>query len=1194
MRLSKVFFSIISPLLVSLLIFFNSPSEKYVFSERSAPLKIKEKILSPPNLVSRSVKFTDLTLQSGLFFTHQQGDHKLTGINESLGSGGCVIDYDNDGWQDLFIVNGSGQNRFYGKRHWWQQMHSHHLFKNTGGNHFVNVTKKTGLDISNWGMGCVTADFNNDGYSDLLVTTLNANQLFKNNGNGTFSNIKEFAMNSPPSWSTSACAADFDNDGLVDLYIANYIDFDKTKLNYEGQGEFINNSSAEFFNPTLYNPVSNRLLKNNGDFSFTDITKLSGLTDISSRSLAVRCTDINDDHLPDILVANEKGDGSNRLYINQGHLSFVDSSKQYQFQNNTGSRNISIGDVDNNGSDEIFLTTRDQQNIRLYQTQLSAENIFSYTDVARTWNLVDDISSFQSNWGGGLYDFNQDGLLDIFVVNGFLSPDPETPRITKGQPNQLWLNSGKQFQTLNNLTPELPSAMPESSRSSVFADFDNDGDMDVYISNNNSLGQLLVNESSSDTHWLGIHLVDSAENRNLVDTKVSISSELGIQTRVVSAGDSFLSDSDDRLLFGLNNDIAVKQLSVTWPNGKTQYFTNIPIDQYIMLDRSQGLVPSRITPKHYEERLDLPANAQNNSALFLSLMIQLQGIKKTLPYLSTALTRSEALIRKSALNELAKSRAPSTYALLTGSINDEDIEVAILALDKLCSFEDESTIRWLTSALSSHRDKIRASAAHCFESLFREEEAMIHRKHLSIPLLIKLLTDKSTSVQISSIRALAEAEHYRSVIPLISLLNSEKKIVKVEATRALGLIREKEAIQPLLKKLQDANETTNLFAYTLVALKRLDYKKFHTTLNNFFQGRLPYKHISKQTRINTLLQLYNTLDHVVIPPRSIKDNAVKLINHNLDDELLIKLIPIISPTDTNQSNLLTTLSKNPNPNIRLKAFFSLLQNNSNNQAAVLKKVSLDSSLILKNKLLSILTDNHLSISANSLLPFLADKNTTKAAILALARINDQDSTLILTKELASSSYQALILQSLKNSAFARQEVAKPYLSSSNSLTSEAANTFYLHKFSLDKLLKKMPDSFSFALSQKTKKIRDPAIFLLNKRKELWAIKSIQKILLNTQEDPELRINLLTHYQHPFGKNWITLLKIAHNEGDPIRPQVIRLLSHFDEPKVISFFKALVSNSNTIEQLKSIGLKKLATQHPEWVFNFFNNTSKGSL
>jgi len=1187
---NKASFIFITSVITGFLIFGLSPSDNYLFSNRTS--EYNTTILAQPTSTD-NIQFTDSTFQSGLFFTHHQGDQKLTGINESLGSGACVLDYDNDGLQDLFIVNGSGQNRFYGKLHWWQQQNSHQLFKNIGNNHFVNKTKTTGIDVSSWGMGCIATDFNNDGYSDLLITTLNSNQLFKNNGDGSFSKINNFAKNTKATWSTSACAADFNNDGLIDLYIANFINYDKTQLTYEGQSEFTK-AQTEFFNSSLFNPVSNRLYINNGDFSFTDITKSSGLIDISSRSLAVRCTDINNDNLPDIIVANEKGDGSNRVYINQSELSFSDFSEQFQFQNNTGSRSISVGDINNDGIEELLLLTGVQQNNRLYQTHSPSPKKTFYTDIARTWGLTDNISSFQSNWGGGLHDFNQDGLLDIFIVNGFLTPDPDTPRVSKGQPNQLWLNTGKLFKTSNTFSTALNNSFPESSRSSVFADFDNDGDMDIYISNNNHLGQLLINNTLTMNHWLGVQLVDSSNSLNITGARVTVISNLGTQTRTISAGDSFLSDSEDRLLFGLNQDSHIKRLTVTWPNGQQIDFDNITLDQYITIDFSKGIVTNKTALLATSpESSPLPSNNTETTLLFLSLLSQSHDIENALPYLHTALNSPNDLIKEAAITQLAKFNHPSSLALLINTIEDKSDSVAAFALDKLCNFEDESTVRWLIQSLSDSRNIIRRTSTQCFERLYHEEEAMIHRKYLALPSLINLLTDKNTSVQLASIKALAEAEHYRAVEPLISLLDSEKPLIRAEASRALGFIREKEAIPALLSQLHNDTEAAKVYASSVIALKRLAYKNFTSVFNDFFQGLPPFNNINTLKRTNTLLYLYrNTQESIAIHPHTIKEMALRLIKQNMTDKnLLIKLIPVLASSDSSQAKLLIELSQNSNLNVSFKAYMAQLYNAPNNREVIMDRVSQLASLSIKNKILSALKESQIKVTPKSLTPFLNSPDTSKAAILNLASINTRSSTQLLSKKLINSKFQALILKLLKDSHFSQYHIAEPYLSSKDPTLKQSAYDFYLNKLPKNQLLKKMPSIFISALNQETEEIRNLALLALSTRRELWAIKILQRVILNTSEKDDLRLKLLNHFKHPFQKNWVIMFKIANNNLDPIRQQVISRLSHFNNPEVIQFFKTLVSNSSIKDDSRNLAFSMLAKNAPKWTFNLLINQSK---
>lgn len=1169
-------------LITGLTIFFITPSDQYKLTPRSIPFYLNQDISNITNY--SSLRFIDSTLQKGLFFTHEQGDHTLSGINESLGPGACVIDYNNDGWQDLFLVNGSGQTRFYGKRHWWQQQHSHQLYKNINGS-FINATKPSGLNVQSWGMGCVAADFNNDGYYDLLITNIGANQLFKNNGNGTFSEIKSFSKMSPTAWSTSACSADFDGDGLLDLYIANYVDYDKTKLNYEGQSEF-NVIGNEFFNPLLFAPVSNRFYKNTGKFSFVDITVSSGLIDTASRSLAVRCQDINNDSKPDIIVGNEKGEGSNRLYLNQDQFLFTETSKHYQFQNSSGTHSIDINDINNDGHLEIALTSGTQQNLRLYQKQLSSKTN-RLLDIARSWGLTDDLTNFQSNWGGAFHDFNQDGLVDFFAVNGFLEADTDAPHVAKGQPNQFWISNGKRFLALNTNNSKSPQTALEPSRGAVFADFDNDGDMDIYISNNNNLGQLLINDSPSTGHWLGIKLSDKQSKQNIIGSRVTITGSFGIQTRIVSAGDSFLSDSEDRVLFGLGHDKQIDKLTIYWSNGANSEFINISIDQYLHIDLNEGILPYTTTayPKPGAVRFPIDSKEPAHIALFLSLFYQQSGLEKAQPYFSQVLAMPDSSVKKVAIKLLASQQEPISIALLTKALNDSNTNVAQSALQALCGFEEESSIRWLIAALSNPRDNIRKTAANCFEQLFREEEAMIHRKYLALPSLIKLLSDTNTDVQIASAKALAEAEQYRAVEPLISLLDSENADLRAEAARSLGLIREKKAVQALLKVLHKVNEQPKVIAQTFIALKRLGYIHFQTTFESFFLNNSVFSDIKLQVHSNTLSLLSDTA--VISPSLLLRTTTNFISQHATNEDLILELIPLITNTSDQATALLLKLCKSRYENIRLKAFETLMSDKNNDIKEPLLLAINDPSDFVKNTLFQKLAEKQIAIPIKQIGILLKNPATTETAIQLLGKMNNKNSAQILTKQLSKNRDKVSVLQALMTNSFVSSRLSKPFLISSNTKIRENAFSFYLNKLSKSKMLKAIPSVFKQALDHESKAIRNIALLALTQRKELWAIKVLEHAILNTKEDANTRLELINKFNHPFRKKWQILLKLAANTQDSIRPQVLTQLSYYNAPPVISFFKnlALKTDNNLV---KTDALEMLSKVQPSWALNFLTN------
>ncbi len=1179
MNQRKIALAIALALSTGIAIFIHTPDRRFVFADKS-PI-IRGDIRAADGSAS-SPGFADMTLDMGLYFAHEQGDRYLTGINESLGAGACVLDFDQDGWQDLFLVNGSGQNRYFGKQHWWQRHRTHQIFRNIAGRRFENVTSRSGLSVSSWGMGCLAADFDNDGYTDILVTNIGPNLLFKNKGDGSFVNVPAFNAANRQQWSTSACAADFDRDGLLDLFVANFIEFEKTKLNYEGQSEFAG-ISGEFFNSQLFPASANRLYKNNGNLSFSDITERSGVFNPAGRSLAVRCADVNGDHLPDILVGNDASEGGNRLFINQGNFRFDDFSERYHFQNYSGSRNIAFADIDNDGVNEIFLSAGEGNNARLFSGPVSGRSPKALREIGRSWGISDNPLNFLSNWGSGLHDFNRDGLVDLWLANGFLTPDPDTPRIAQGQPNQLWINTGRTFRIglYDNSLP--PPILPESSRSTVFADFDNDGDMDIYIGNNNNLGQLLINESPPDNHWLGVQLTDRLAKRNLVGAKVTLANGINKQIRSVAAGDAFLSDSEDRLLFGLGNDRNVDELSVTWPDGSQSRFNNVRGDRYIRIDINEGMSAYPFI-RADQNTVTFPVEEREFVPLFLQLLSERRGFQAALPFFRKALESPDAQLQQTAIDLLADYNSPESAALLIRSINSGNDGIGELALSGLCGFEQEHTIRWLVSTLTDSRPNIAAAGAHCFETLFYEEEAMIHRKLAALPWLIGLLDSPYAKVQVAAARALARAENYRAVGPLLSSLTSPNSTVRAETARALGLIREKKSEPSLLMLLQNPKETSAVTAQGLIALKRLNYHRFNEIFENFFRGVPPYDKTSDLAHAKTLAYLVeNKLDGIVIDPHLIARHARRLIEKTPSDEqLVVTLIPLL---ESAHSETLLAQLDSPNQHIRSAAYVALLQDTAQVDPAIVRRGLKDHSQDIINKLLEILAIRRVPVSSNLIVPLLQSPETAVSAIRLLGQINNEQSWSVLGQRLSKSPYQASILHALAYNPFAPSILAEPYLTNADPEIKKAAVAFQLHKFPPQPHLKTIPTPFAEALASANDDIRNIALNTLIERRELWAMRLLEEKLTDVRENESVRLNLLKKYKHPFEKKWLIVLKIAGNINDPLRASAIQwLIPYFDQEPVSEFFKSLATSPENAPRERLIAFEVLASDEPDWVLN----------
>ncbi|HFD12644.1 MAG TPA: VCBS repeat-containing protein, partial [Crenotrichaceae bacterium] len=276
--------------------------------------------------ISKKPVFSDITAYAGLVVSHMQGGEKITNLTETLGAGACVLDFDNDGWLDIFFITGSGQTRYYGRREWWQQGHSNVLYKNNGNGQFVDVTKRAGLENTVWGMGCASADFDNDGDADLFVTSYGSN-IFYENRNGRFVDISPLAGIKGEAWSTSVVVADYNKDGLLDIYVVNYLDFKNGAKTYEKTSGFQRMLPVSF-DARVYDGQANQLYLNKGKLKFEDVTSNAGVANVGGRGLAAQWVDLNRDSYPDLIVSNDAG-LPNAVFLNKYGETFINASLEY-------------------------------------------------------------------------------------------------------------------------------------------------------------------------------------------------------------------------------------------------------------------------------------------------------------------------------------------------------------------------------------------------------------------------------------------------------------------------------------------------------------------------------------------------------------------------------------------------------------------------------------------------------------------------------------------------------------------------------------------------------------------------------------------------------------------------------------------------------------------------------------------------
>lgn len=738
-------------------------------------------------------KFVDQTLRAGILSPHLQNSGELAGLHESIGPGVCSFDYDNDSLLDLFIVGGSGEQHYYGKPQWWSSSKGNRLYKNLGGNKFKDVTDSTGLQITGfWGMGCLSADLDNDGDQDLIITAVGENRLYKNNQGVDFSDVTESSGITGKVWSTSVSVADYNKDGLLDFYINNYIDYKAGLPTYEASAGYLGVDDAHF-EASKYESVPNSLYQNKGNLVFeevnSDVTKNYG-----GRSLSSKWFDINSDSYPDLLVVNDKG-SSNKLFLNMQGKFFIDKSDDYNLSSTLTTRSISIGDIQNDNIPKLIYSTNSTSST-VVLSDVNDENY--YSDVSRKLGLDQTLFLGHSSWGGGVGDFNNDGWVDLYFANGLVTRDTDASRKSQGQTNSLLINNfGRGFvsctkQCMPKVYPFLPS------RAAVFPDLDNDGDLDVYVSQNNSLGQLLINELNV-SNWIGVELVGTSDNRDGIGAVIELETNNGKLTRYIDSQATFLSTGDKRAHFGLGLESDVKSVTVNWPNGSVDSVNTPPKNTYIKIVQGMG---------SYEilQRKKINKKSKNSKVIFHNPEFKLSAVNwlisnnlevQAMLELDILLDHPDETIRKKS-TELASSLPPAdALSVLSKAVVDTSKHVRSSAIEGFQTIEEEISFRWIAQGLRDDETSVRCKTAEAFGFFFEEEEAMPVSKFLVLSDLIQMLNDDNPENIICVVRALGKSEKYRPLKPLLKKLNSRHLKVKQEVVSSLGDLKEAAAIAPI-------------------------------------------------------------------------------------------------------------------------------------------------------------------------------------------------------------------------------------------------------------------------------------------------------------------------------------------------------------------------------------------------------------
>ena len=521
---------------------------------------------------------------SGISWVHENAMSDNRYLPETMGPGVAFFDYDNDGWMDIFMVN-SGSADFYQPKAPLKNA----LYRNNRDGTFTDVTDKAGVAGGReFGMGCAVADYDNDGYADILVTAYGRCTLYRNNGNGTFTDVTEKAGIASPGWTTSAVWFDYDNDGKLDLFLCSFVQYSVKNDVFCGDNKL---GKRFYCIPRVFKPTSSLLYRNNGDGTFT---KVSGGTDIEralGKALGVVATDINNDGFMDLFVANDTV--QNFLFVNRGKGRWEEKGLEAEvgFSSNGTPRSgmgVDAADFNGDGRQDLFVANVDQELFSLYRNE---GNEF-FADVAAP-NSVAQATRLLSGWGLKFFDYDNDGLVDLFLANGH--PDDMIENYSRQvrykEPLLLFHHDGTK---LTNVSPQAGPAFQKNypARGLAVGDYNNDGRLDVLVGNNGEPPVLLKNAAGAGNHWLGITLQGTSCNRDAIGATITWSANGVTRSRLKTSGGSYLSSHDVREVLGVGAAATIDWVEIKWPapSGRVERIASPPIDRYLTIIEGKGRV----------------------------------------------------------------------------------------------------------------------------------------------------------------------------------------------------------------------------------------------------------------------------------------------------------------------------------------------------------------------------------------------------------------------------------------------------------------------------------------------------------------------------------------------------------------------------------------------------------------------------
>lgn len=519
--------------------------------------------------------------ESKITWVHDNGHSDMRHLPETCGGGGLFFDFDNDGWLDIYLVN-SGPSDFFTPKTPLRNA----LYRNNHDGTFTDVTEKAGVACGKmgcFGMGAAAGDYDGDGWQDLYVTNYGRNVLFHNNGNGTFTDVTDKLGVATPNWSTCAVWFDYDNDAKLDLFVSSFVDYSSNGKIFCGDNRI---GKRYYCVPRVFKPRSSFLFHNDGGGKFSDVSQVSGIASSQGKSFGVVATDVNNDGLQDLFVANDTL--PNFLFVNKGKGKFEEEGLLAGVAySDSGAPRSGMGvdatDYDGDGWQDLFVANIDQELFSLYQNQKDLTFVDKPGEIGQATRLL-------SGWGLKFFDYDNDGDPDLILANGH--PDDmveiQSLKVKYKEPLLMFENVNGKYKDVS-ATSGAVFSKDFPARGLSVGDYDNDGDLDVLIINNGDAPLLLKNEGGNRNNWLGLQLVATKSNPGAVGAIITWEAGGVKKTRLKTSGGSYLSSHDPREVLGVGQASKLTSVQIKWPSGQVDNLTDLPINKYVKVVEGQGL-----------------------------------------------------------------------------------------------------------------------------------------------------------------------------------------------------------------------------------------------------------------------------------------------------------------------------------------------------------------------------------------------------------------------------------------------------------------------------------------------------------------------------------------------------------------------------------------------------------------------------